>query len=327
MKIFLVVKVLESDSVCLPSTSVYSDVELRSSSSDYPEEIEALKKSAKNRHLDFSKYSHCARIATLVEEETVSNAVAIAEDRFAEILDLKSIEVPLSNFALSDIGFVKDLVSGMFHEIKSSDHQPTMTFVMRQSETQRIDQTHYILSENTELSQRYLRSLHWFRNSKHESNKQLSILFNWFAIEALLKESESDNVGGYIRWFLGFPTGKNSTLVSSGFIKQLENNPSYPYWKKEIRQVIDKIRKFRNDSAHHGFRTVDFTRAELELYAHVMLLGVTRCQGAVKSAILNGTSNVTEFKELIPKIFEENIYMIRDVHGNILAGLNSIKGT
>lgn len=327
MNTFLVVKVLESQSVCLPATSVYSGVELRSSSSDYPEEVESLEESANKLHLDYSKYSHCARISTLVEENNISNAVATAEDRFAEILDLKSIEVPLSNFVLSQIGFVKDLVSGKFHEIKSDVHQPVMTFVMHQSDTQKIDETHIILSKNTELSQRYLRSLHWLRNSKHEPNKQLSILFNWFAVEALLKESESDIVSPYIRWFLGFPNGKSSTLVSPKIMVKLENHPNYFHWKKEIIRVVDNIRIFRNDSAHHGFRTVDFTKEELDLYAHVMLLGITRCQGAVKSAILDGVSNVAEFKELIPVIFEQRKYLINDVHGNILSRLSRIKGT
>lgn len=327
MKTFLVVKVLESQSVCLPSTSVYSNVELRSSNSDYPEEVEVLEESANKLHLDYSKYSHCARILTLVEENDLSNAIAIAEDRFSEILDLKCIEVPLSNFALSQIGFVKDLISGKFHEIKSSAHQPSMAFVMHQSETQRIDETHIVLSKNTELSKRYLRSLHWLRNSKHEPNKQLSILFNWFAVEALLKESESDIVSPYLRWFLGFPNGKSSTIVSSNIMAQLENHPSYFYWKKEIIQVVDKIRTFRNDSTHHGFRTVDFTKGELDLYSHVMLLGITRCQAAVKSAILDGVSNVKEFKEFIPIIFEQNKYLINDVHGTILFGLSRTKGT
>lgn len=322
MKTFLVVKIFETQSVCLPSTSIYSNVELRSASSDYPEEVEALEQCAKKLNLNFDKYRHCARISTLVEEDFIADAIIIAEDRFAQILDLKSIEFPISNFALSGIGFAKDVDTGEIHEIKRSGHQPSMAFLVHQADIQRVDVTHYVLSQNTELSKRYLRSLHWFRNSKNETNQQLRILFNWFAVEALLKESDSDNVGGYIRWFLGFPNGKSSTSISADLMTQLESHPKYVYWKKELVRVIEKIRIFRNDSAHHGFRTIDFSRNELELYGHVMLMGVLRCQAAVQSAILNGVSTVSEFKEFMPTILEQNKYLVNDVHGTILFGLN-----
>ena len=42
MKPYLIVKVLEMASVCLPTTTVYSNVELRSSSADSREELAAL---------------------------------------------------------------------------------------------------------------------------------------------------------------------------------------------------------------------------------------------------------------------------------------------
>lgn len=326
MKPYLIVKVLEIASVCLPTTTVYSNVELRSSRADSREELAALEACAKKLNLDFNKYRHCARIATIVDSNTVETAVSSAESRFEEILDLKSIEVPISNYALSSIGFVKDLSTGKLHELKHSIHQPTMSFMTHQGNTQRVDITHCILAQNSELSARYLRSLHWFRNSKHENNAQLKILFNWFAVEALLKESEKDNVSVYIRWFLGFPNGKAGTLVDDKVLRKLESHENYLFWKKELVNVLEKIRIFRNDSTHHGFRSIDFTPEQLELFSQVMIYGVTRCQGAVQTAILNGIKSVKEFKEYMPTIFESNQYLINDVHGNILFSLDKLKG-
>lgn len=325
MKPYLIVKVLEMASVCLPTTTVYSNVELRSSSADSPEELVALEACAKKLNLDFTKYSHCARIATIVDSNALETAVSSAESRFEEILDLKSIEVPISNYALSSIGFVKDLSSGTLHELRQSIHQPTMTFMTHQGNTQRIDITHYILAQNSELSVRYLRSLHWFRNSKHENNPQLKILFNWFAVEALLKESEKDNVAVYIRWFLGFPNGKAGTHINHNILSKLESHENYLYWKKELVNMLEKIRKFRNNSTHHGFRSIDFTPEQLELYSQVMVYGVTRCQGAVQNAILSGIKSVQEFKDYIPIIFESNQNLINDVHGNILSILHNLR--
>ncbi|EGQ9697689.1 HEPN domain-containing protein [Vibrio parahaemolyticus] len=326
MKSYLIVKVLEMASVCLPTTTVYSNVELRSSSADSPEEVNSLEACAKKLNLDFDKYRHCARIATIVDSNALETAVSCAESRFEEILDLKSIEVPISNYALSSIGFVKDLSTGKLHELKQLKHQPTMSFMTHQGNTQRVDVTHCILAQNSELSKRYLRSLHWFRNSKHENNPQLKILFNWFAVEALLKESEKDNVAVYIRWFLGFPNGVAGTLVDDRILRELESHENYLFWKKELVNVLEKIRIFRNDSTHHGFRSIDFTPAQLELYSQVMVYGVTRCQGAVQTAILNGVKSVQEFKDYMPTIFEYNQYLINDVHGNILHSLHRLRG-
>ncbi|WP_337919633.1 hypothetical protein [Vibrio cholerae] len=325
MKSYLIVKVLETKSVYLPTTTVYSNVELRSSSADFPEELVALEECAKKLNLDFSQYSHCARIATIVENGCMESAISIAESRFAEILDLKSIEVPISNYTISSIGFVKDLSSGKLYEIKQSTHQPSMSFFTHQGSIQKRDITHYILAQKSELSTRYLRSLHWFRNSKHEKNPQLKILFNWFAVEALLKESEMDNIAIYIRWFLGFPNGKAGKLIDSKLLEELESHNNYAYWKKELINVLERIRIFRNDSTHHGFRSIDFTPEQLELYSQIMIYGVTRCQGAVQSAILYGIKSVQEFKEYMPTIFELNNNLINDVHGNILFSLHSLK--
>lgn len=327
MNKYMVVKILESQSVCLPSTHIYADVELRSSSADFPEELEVFKLCANNYKLDFNEYIRCARISTLVEAGSIDKAVVVADDRFAEILDLKSIEVPISNFALSNIGLIKELETGQLHYIKNKHHQPSMSFFVHQGDIQKVDVTHYVLSQNSELSDRYLRSLHWFRNSKHENNQQLKILFNWFAVEALLKESETDNVGGSIRWFLGFPNGRSSKYVSDELCEKLESSHRYSFWKKKLTNIIDNIRVFRNDSAHHGFRIIDISNKELELYNQVMIFGVTRCQAAVQSALLSRISTVSEFKEYMPYLFEQNDNLVNDVHGNIIFSLDRINGT
>lgn len=322
---YLVLKILDSRSVSLPTTLVYGVVELRSHKSESECETNALKKSAVDNRADFDKYSFCARIATIVDAGSIGDAIELSEDTFSEVLDLKSVEFAISNFKTSDIGFVKDLESGEIHPIKKCEYEPSMSFMVQQGDIQRIDFVNYILSLKNDLSERYQRSLHWVRNSKHEKNTQLKTLFYWFAIEALLKESETDNVGGVVRWFLGFPNGKYRNDVSPSLLAGLIGHPKYSYWNKKIIDVIDKIRVFRNDSVHSGFRSVDFTNKELELYSQVMIYSASRCQAAVQTALINGVSTVSEFKEYIPVIFEENDNIINDVHGNILFTLDRIE--
>ncbi|TWI48947.1 hypothetical protein IQ22_04080 [Pseudomonas duriflava] len=324
MKKFLVVKLLESSGVVLPTTTIYGSVEIRSHKSDSEQEICLFKNSASNFDLDYEKYQICARIATIVNSESVEGAIALADDLFSQVLDIKYVEYAISNFKTSDIGFVKNLDSGDAEPIVSNGFRPTTAFIVHQGDIQRYDETNYILSLNNELSQRYIRSLHWSRNSRHEKNDQLRILYYWFSLEALLKETEADNIIGIVRWFLGFPNGKNSQDISPLLIKQLRSHSRYDFWSKEIFSKIDEIRIFRNDSVHSGFRSVDFTKKNLKLYNKLMILGCSRCQSAVKHALLNNLSSISEFKNYISAIFESNGNLVNDVHHTVIHLLDEL---
>lgn len=321
MSAFLVVRILQSQSVYISHTLVYSNEELRGPSADTSEESSFFESVAKNIYLDYNHYKLCARITTIVNSSNVIDALNIADNRFSEVMDVISINFPISNFNLSPIGLLKDLDSGVIHHLNDNSFKPSTTFMLQQGLIQKYDNDHYLLSRDNELSKRYLRSLHWFRNAKHENNKQLKILFYWFALEALLKESESDNISGIIRWFLGFPNGKNSQDVSLHLIKDLESHVKYHFWKRKLPIVLDKIREFRNNSVHHGFRNIEFDLSELDLFCQVMVLSVSRCQGAVRNAINNNITSISEFKEYIPEIFELNTHVKNDTHGTIIYSL------
>lgn len=323
---YLVLKILDSQSVALPSTLIYGSVELRSYMADSEHEITVLKESASNNHLDFDKYEFCARILTIVDCESLADAIDISDNKFSEVLDLKSVEFSISNLKASNIGYIKNLNNGNIKPLEKLGFEPSISFVVHQGNIQRFDLANYILSQNTELSCRYLRSLHWARNAKHEKNKQLKIIFYWFAIEALLKESENDNISGVLRWFLGFPNGKKRNEVSNSILNSLSAHARYEYWSKEIVTIVDQIRIFRNDSVHSGFRSVDFTKYELELYTQIMTFGTSRCQGAVQFALTNKITTVSDFKEYIGLIFESKANLVNDIHGNIIFSLEEIKG-
>lgn len=323
MNEYLVVKILDSQSISLPSTLVYGSVELRSYISDSETEISALKESAIINKFDFEKHRYSARIATIVKARDTYEATDTAQNFFSEVLDLKSIEIAISNFKTSEIGFVKDLTSGEISPTISNELPASMAFMMHQGDIQVLDNVNRILSLNNELSVRYRRSLHWVRNSKHESNKQLKTLFYWFAIEALVKESETDHVGPIIRWFLGFPNGKNRNYLPEQLINALVDHPRYQHWNNELIKIIEKIRTFRNESVHSGFRKVDFSKDELKLYSRVMVLCTSRCQAAVQYALLSGINTVSEFKEYIGIVFED-LNSINDIHGNIIHSLDNI---
>ncbi|RYV01909.1 hypothetical protein SOPP22_12170 [Shewanella sp. OPT22] len=319
---YLILKLLDSQSIYLPTTHVYKNVELRSYSADNDYEIKVLMESAEQEHLDFSKYQYSARIATIVKSENDFDALNLSEDRFSEVLDMKYREAPLSNYKLSPIGYIKNLDSGKITPLQNEELKPSISFFTNRGDIQPFDSTNFILNTNTELTERYRRSLHWSRNSRNETNKQLKILFNWFALEALLKESEIDNINGIIRWFLGFPNGKKRNELSQNLLRQLSSHKSYTQWNKSLPQFIDNIRKFRNESVHSGFRSGDFTSEELKFYSQITQFCTAQCQDAVLSAILNNIETVPEFKSYLTCIFEETCN-VNHIHGTIIHRLDN----
>ncbi|MBJ8501042.1 MULTISPECIES: HEPN domain-containing protein [Acinetobacter] len=323
MSDYLVVKILDTNSFTLPNTLIYGEVELRSASTDSAAELIILKESAEDNKLDFAKYSYTARISTIVHSDTTREAEQQATDRFSSVLDLIMIKFPTSNVELSQIGFIKNLESGETIPIKKWEFSPSLSFVVSHGNIQRIDPMNFILSQKTELSERFLKSLYWARHSHHENNKQLKILFSWFALEALLKENEDDYIGSIVCFCLGFPGKRKAHHISQEFMKKIESHPKYFFWLNKLTTEVNNIREFRNHSVHDGFRIVDCPKDTLALYEQIMIYGISRSQQAIQHALLNGISTVTEFKEYLPFIFEETV-RISDVHGTIIYSLERV---
>lgn len=315
---FIITKILEAKSIVIPSTLVYGDTELRSSKSDSEFDILAFKESAKINNLNYENYQFCARISTVIIGDNLENAKVRAENEFTKILDLKSIEYSISEIKTSTIGFVKDLDTGKIDPIGRDQFSSSLAFTIQHSSIQLFDLTNYILKNTSEFNDRYLRSLHWARSAKHETNNQLKVLFYWFSMEALLKESENDNIAGTLRWFLGFPNGHSVLFLKPITISSLSAHSSYDYWKKRLIDILENIRVFRNESVHSGFRSVDFEKPTLDLYNDIMSYATSRAQSSARFAIINNITTLHEFKEYIYIIFENNVNVVNDVHHNML---------
>jgi hypothetical protein len=321
---FLIVKVMEKDSVVFPRTLVYGNVEFRPATSDTEAEASSIKASCASFGFQPDDFMVTARVATIVDSPDRLEAIEIATGRVAEVLDIKSTEFSVSNYEAAAAGFVKDLGSGEITPLLREGYRPSLAFVRDPNNLQVFDVNHYILSLDTELSQRYRRSLHWSRNARHEPNAQLKILFLWFALEALVKEGEWDNIEGLVRWFLGFPNGRHLQLLSKSLFVELRGHKVYDFWERELKTVVDRIREFRNDSVHSGFRSLDFTSKELALYSQVAIYAASRGQRAVVEGLLNNLVSVGEFKEFIAPLFE-SVVSVNDVHNNILFSLENAR--
>jgi len=322
MNRYNVVKVLADSGVHFPASTIYGDVEIRPALKDFDDEKECLKESFKLNKISV-EVSLNSRISCIVQAENEEIAVNISDEKFEEVLDLKSREFSISRMELTPCGYTKELESGILKPIKDNSLGPCGAFLRQLYSFQQIDRTQLFLLWNSELSERYKKSLHWSRNASRESNIQIRIMFMWFALEALLKESENDQIAPYIRWFLGFPNGAGAQFVSQAKNNKLSSNEKYEKWKRKLLDSLEKIREFRNDSVHSGFRRFDFSYDELVLYEKIMTLGTSRCQGAVFTAMCNDLQTVSEFKEYVGIIFDSYPNIENDIHGNILYSLEN----
>jgi hypothetical protein len=323
VNIYNVVKVLANSGIYFPASTIYGDVEIRPAVKDFDDEKECLKESFTLNKISV-EVSLNSRISCIVEAENEETAINVSDEKFEEVLDLKSREFSISRMELTPCGYTKELESGILKPIKDNSFGPNGTFLRQLHSFQQIDQTQQFLLWNNELSERYKKSLHWSRNALREPNIQIKVMFMWFSLEALFKESENDQIAPYIRWFLGFPNGAGAQFVSKAKFNILSTNEKYEKWKKKLIDSLEKIREFRNYSVHSGFRRFDFSNDELVLYEKIMTLGAFRCQGAVYTALCNNLQTVSEFKEYVGVIFDSLPNIENDVHGNILYMLENL---
>lgn len=320
MNLYSVVKVLANNGVHFPVATVYGDVEIRPASKDFTNEKECIEESFKLNKISV-EVSLNSRISCIIRAESNKEAIQLADEKFEEILDLKSREFVISRLETTPCGYIKDLESGILQPIKDETFSPSGAFLRRIHSFQQIDRTQLFLMWDGELVERYKKSLHWSRNASKESNIQIKIMFMWFALEALLKESDNDKIAPYVRWFLGFPNGYGAQFVSRKKIESLESHECYEKWKRKLIDALEKIREFRNDSVHSGFRRYDFSEEELALYEKIMIFGTSRCQDAVFTGLSNGLRTVSDFKEYVGFIFDSYTNIENDIHGNILFSL------
>lgn len=315
MNDFLVVMLIGDNGAIYSETIIYGDVEIRPAKSDAANEEKLIEASAKENKLIISTEFN-SRISCIITSSSIDEAVEDGIVKFEKVLDLLSSNFVISRISLARCGFVKNLNNGEYTPLNIEPKICGNMFVMPQSTDLISLQNEFLMRQESELSKRYFNSLHWGRNASNESNIQLKIIFKWFAVEALFKRNETDNVADTIRWFLGYPNGVRAQLVQSK-ISTLQHDSRYRNWRDWIRVTLESIREFRNDSTHSGFRHYDYELEQLKTYNLLMTLALSRCQNAVKFAVRCKVDSVDEFKDYLGIIFEE-VFDKNDLLNNVL---------
>jgi hypothetical protein len=319
MTSFYVCKVLKNPTISIAETVVYGDVEIRPSRSCTVHEKEVLAESIKATKCESEvNLAFGCLIGVIVEADSSDDADALADRQFVEVLDLLTVEYTMSQLVVAQCGYVKNLETGTVHSISKQVFDFGTLFVRRLSGMPQINNTQRVLHRTGELVDRYRKSIYWSRYASIEKSVHLSLLYRWFALEALFKENEGDDVTSPLMLFLGFPGSTYSQNISRDLLRRLSEDTAYSKWKKQMKALVDEIRNFRNDSVHAGFRSVDCTTEKLRLYGRVMSVGLPRCQGAVLEGIFNGLSSVPELKAYAGILFEDRANVESDILGTVV---------
>jgi len=323
---FLIVRLASDKSFYRPTPLILGEVEIRPAKFDSFLETQALRQSAIEFKAD-TNLEMAPRLATILEAPSILDACLEAVPRFEAILDILDATSPgLSEFTLTEVGYARDLRCGRVHARTPADRQevrflPTPSFQIVREKFSQIGFPEFLAEQQgAELVQRLLRSIHWSRKARWESNFQLKALHRWFAMEAAIKRNKDHNIVPEILLAMGFPSGHAEQALNPSLRSRLWAHPRYQSWRKEIRKRLERMRDWRNSTVHSGFRPWDFTRDELKRLNELSAIACSRVQRLLFAAIKNNLKTLEELDILAVLLLEQEENLVNDVHGNIIYG-------
>lgn len=322
MNDFQVTRICGDKGLILPDAKGFGNVEIRPYSTDFPSETDILKQSAQAFKEEVN-WLLAQRIVTIVKADTPYEADELAAAQFEQVIDC--VDKKTFGLGIADLysaGMIKNLDTGWESPRLPGDvFGPFPLFESRNWTIKIVEDIQYILAlPDNELKLSILRSFHWFRKAKIETNEQLKCIFKWFSIETLTKTSSDEDISGKILQALGFPIGRIGEFMPHNNIKALQNHTYYKLALGKYEKILGEMREYRNNTVHNGFRQWDIPKTKLEEYDKLLTISVPRIQNYAIEALYVGIKSIIEFWEYYPIIFAEKplVDLISDFHGNLL---------
>lgn len=299
--------------------------EIRMSKSDTPDERSAFEESLKlnGEAIDLNIGS---RICTIIcDVDTPETANLAAENIFEEALDVLSLESHgVGRFSLLKSGLSRNLNTSEIKPINKIIFRPTTVFAIEHERYPQITiKEHLLANKGVEICDRLLRALHWSRHASWEKNLHMRILFNWFAIEAILKKNENDNVAPKALFAMGFPSSNAGSIIDPRVLSEIEGHPKYSGYKTLLYKDMEAIREYRNNIVHSGHRPWDLRADELKRYTYITQTAKNSTLTFSIQGIYRGCKTTDDLWSAFPTIFADYDGLKDHVHGNIIFSLES----
>lgn len=316
----VVIRLLDNRGIFSAETRCFGSVEIRPDGSDTPAERDALERSS--QEFQYVLQNQCMRIVTIVAVANQREADMQAQELFEECLDVLASSSGLSKMALLPIGAYRFTSNAsVSHRAPPQGVVPSTSSKIGYENFPQCEWAQYIIRSTTDLGKVLLRSYHWSRKAAWEANRQLRILFRWFAMEAIWMVKTDDNIEPRVRWALGFPNGAGAQFLSSKFQARLQAYPNYRSLSQLVHDRLEGVRGFRNNTVHSGFRQQDISREDLSKFDLITALSCGRVQKLVQAGIRYGLETPQDLLEYLPLLIESDPGYVNDVHGTVFYSL------
>jgi hypothetical protein len=297
-------------------------IELRPAKLDMPGEQKAIDASRLAYHEGIDD-AMSMRVAVIVDEPDELAALETAEVAIDEALDLVTAQSPtrgMTRYRLLESGCVRNLDTGRVTPILprieprpfNSFHMPPSTFPSR-------DLAQLVLSDATDLGDRYVRAAHWSRKAEFESNRHIATLFEWFAAETVWTLARDTDIIPSVLWTWGFANGQGAKLISAR-TQTLVGLASYRQRRQQAQALLEQLRTLRNSIVHNGFRLLDIKPHELSVHASVARMAGRGALQAAQEALVSGFRTASEAAEYLPIAMEPDLIRTSENVVRILKG-------
>lgn len=317
---YAVVRLLDPHGSYHANVETYGPVEVRGPRVDSPDETVALQSSCDQWGLAVD-LTRCMRIACIVSAESDAAAHDAARLILEEAVDvLDSANWGRSRFEVLGPGFARRLDNGrIFPRKHPKVFGPFTSYLVGSEQLAPPTLQQFLMHRpRLELSSRLVRSMHWLRTARNDASRQRAVLFRWFALEAILRQSKEDDIVPQVSWCLGFPMGKGAALVDPTLRGKLQSHPHYASWRKEVQRRLESIRSFRNDSVHSGFREQDVSGADLRGFEELLTMTAPRVMHFATQALVLGAETQADLIEYLPVILQTLPNLVNDLHGTVI---------
>jgi hypothetical protein len=268
----------------------------------------------------------CMRITTFVEAMNHFEVDSIAEERFEEALDVLATQNAFARYGLLPSGcfYWPDAGRVLPRELGAPARPGGMSFHVPRDEFPRMDWPQFLLARApNDLSQRLLRSYHWSNKAELDANRQLRVLFRWFAMEAIWMVSKDHDIVPSIMWSLGFPMGPGAGLLSPALSTVLKSHPTYGAWRSQILHLLYRAKTLRNDSVHSGFRRQDVPKTVLNDLTRITALACPRVQRQASAGMSAQLASAVELFEYLPLLVDGDPSYVATAHNTVIFSLEN----
>jgi hypothetical protein len=306
----------------------YGLVDVRTTESETEEEKQAAIESLKSYNYS-TDGKNILRLVGIFEGETIKKVMLDSEIVFEEIIDLLKRQPVTRTRNCDGAGYWVNMDTGETMPFQKPHEQQDLflnhVFQMSLGPYSPMLGEQIISSCKNEAIEAFIRSIHWFNDSKLQTKSYLQFLYKWIAIETIAKIEIEEDIVPKLCLIIGFPLSKYYKTTPMNETEKLITKGKYKFYKEIIRKEFYKCREIRNSIVHSGFKEVNIINENMELKLY-LIDSVYSCMiNTIEKIILLGKNKLKEIWDVMSEYIMKNENMIKWVSGVFILEIERIR--